>query len=127
MKASKRVTKTDVIVVVIILITAFAGVFFMNTLSNRGYVVKISQNGEIVKEAFLDDAGRKEFEFKGENGKKNVVVISDGYVFMESANCPDGTCVKKGKISEIGETVVCLPNDIVIEVSEDNSIEESPF
>lgn len=127
MKASKRITKTDVIVVLIVLLTAIAGIFFMNTLTNKGYVVRISQNGEVVKEAFLDEAGGKRFEIKGENGKKNVVVISDGYAYVESASCPDGECVKKGRISEVGEFIACLPNDVVVEISEDHSIEESPF
>ena len=127
MRIGKRVTKTDIIVVLIILITACGGIFFMNTLTNKGYVVKISQKGEVVKEAFLDEDGRKEFVITGDNGKKNTVVISDGYVFIERASCDDNTCVKHGRISEVGETIVCLPNDIVVEVAEDHSIEESPF
>ncbi len=127
MRVSRRITKTDVIIVLIILITAFGGIFFMNTLTNRGLVVKISQKGEVVRETFLEDVERREYEIKGEDGHKNIVVIDKGFVYVEGANCPDQTCVKKGRISELGESIVCLPNDMVVEITEDNSIEESPF
>ncbi len=50
------------------------------------------------------------------NGKygKNILVVENGFVFMQSAECPEQICRKIGKISRVGETIVCLPNKIVV-------------
>ena len=47
-------------------------------------------------------------------GEGNVVEISEGRVFMRSANCPDGYCVNCGAIS--AGCIVCLPNRVVVRV-----------
>ena len=40
---------------------------------------------------------------------------------MEDADCPDKVCVKTGKIKSPGQTVVCLPHRVVIEITGDNA------
>jgi len=127
LKSNKRLSKTDIIILAIVLVTAIAGVFLMNTFTHDGFIVKISQQGEVVEELFLEEDERQEFVVKGENGEKNVVVVEKGIAYIKSANCEDKLCVKKGGIEHVGESIVCLPNDVVVEIAEDNSIEESPF
>ena len=56
-------------------------------------------------------------EIPGKVGKC-ILVISDGKADMESADCPNQICVHHGAISHTGETIVCLPNRVVIEVIE---------
>ncbi len=46
----------------------------------------------------------------------NHVRISDGFADMTEAACPDLLCVHQKKISKTGETIVCLPNRVVVEV-----------
>jgi len=46
----------------------------------------------------------------------NRVVISDGTVRMEDADCPDKYCISRGSISKSGETIVCLPHRLVVEL-----------
>ena len=46
----------------------------------------------------------------------NVLIIQDGKADMLEADCPDKLCVHQKAISKEGETIVCLPNKIVIEV-----------
>ena len=55
-------------------------------------------------------------EIKTDNGI-NILVIKDGVAFIESASCPDKICVAHKPISRDRETVVCLPNRVVIRVS----------
>ena len=47
-------------------------------------------------------------------GGTNVLVIEQGRARMESADCPDKVCVHTAPISEVGQTVVCLPRKLVI-------------
>ena len=52
----------------------------------------------------------------------NVVVISSGTVSVTEASCKNQVCVKHGKISSPGESIVCLPNRLVVRI--DNGSEE---
>lgn len=47
-------------------------------------------------------------------GKYNILQIKDGCVSMKKASCPDQICVRHRKISKEKESIVCLPNKLVI-------------
>jgi hypothetical protein len=38
---------------------------------------------------------------------------------MIDADCPDKLCEKQGKISKNGQSIICLPNKIVIKINSD--------
>ena len=46
----------------------------------------------------------------------NVVVISGGTVSVTEASCKNQVCVKHGVISRPGESIVCLPNRLVVTI-----------
>lgn len=46
----------------------------------------------------------------------NVVVISGGTVSVTEASCKNQVCVKHGRISRPGESIVCLPNRLVVRI-----------
>lgn len=52
----------------------------------------------------------------------NVVVIKDGTVTVTEASCKNQVCVRHGAISRSGESIVCLPNRLVVRI--DNGSEE---
>lgn len=54
----------------------------------------------------------------------NVVLISDGAVSMEEADCPDQLCVRQHAIDSARESIICLPNRVVVTVL---GAEESEF
>ena len=47
-------------------------------------------------------------------GAQNVLVVENGAIYMASADCPDKTCVLRGKIHLSGESIVCLPHKISV-------------
>ena len=53
------------------------------------------------------------------------VAIQDGYVSMQEASCPDQICVHHSRISRNKETIVCLPDKVVITIEngEDSGID----
>lgn len=53
---------------------------------------------------------------EGYGGGRNTLVIEGGSVYVTDASCPDRLCEKQGRISKNGETIVCLPNRVVITV-----------
>ena len=50
------------------------------------------------------------------DGGHNRLVIRDGTAFIGSATCPDGICAAHHPISRMGQSIVCLPNKVVVTV-----------
>lgn len=48
----------------------------------------------------------------------NHLVIKNGKADVIDAKCPDKICVKQKPISKNGESIVCLPNKVIITVVE---------
>lgn len=46
----------------------------------------------------------------------NQLVIQDGKAWISEANCPNHDCVKKGKISQNGEMLVCIPHRLTVSI-----------
>lgn len=47
----------------------------------------------------------------------NLLRIENGTVKMEEASCPDQLCVHQKAISKNRESIICLPNQVVVEVT----------
>ena len=50
--------------------------------------------------------------------KESFIEIKDGEVSVKEADCPDKICVNHKKISNVGESIICLPHKLVIEIRE---------
>ena len=103
--------KNDWILVTVILV--LAGVGFLN-YTNFGRqttgVVKVIVDGELLGTYSLE----KEQEIKIND--TNYLIIKDGQADMTEANCPDQICVDHKTISKNKETIICLPNKVIVEI-----------
>ena len=70
-------------------------------------------DGEITASYNLHEDG--EYNINTRYGM-NRLLIKDGQADMTEADCPDGLCVKQHPVSRTGETIVCLPHRIVVEI-----------
>lgn len=105
--------KNDFLLICFILCVAL-GVFvlFKNTLKN-GKTAVVKVDNEVVFSADLgEDCSQK---ITTENGY-NIIEIKDGAVRVKEADCRDKICVNHRPISKTGETVVCLPHKLVVEI-----------
>lgn len=59
-----------------------------------------------------------------EINETNICEIKDGKVHMIEAKCPDHLCLKQGSVHTQGETIVCLPNRVVLEISSKGKSED---
>lgn len=59
----------------------------------------------------------------GVGGGTNELHIEEGTVYLIDASCPDHLCVKQGVIRRAGESIVCLPNQVVIELRSEQEAE----
>lgn len=106
--------KGDCIVIGTILLAACIGfgILFWMGRQQAGNV-RIFKDGKEAGIYSLD----KDQEIQVDGGE-NVVVIENGKVRMQSASCPDQICVKQGEIGKKGESIICLPNEVVVSVEE---------
>lgn len=58
-------------------------------------------------------------------GSTNQCEIKDGVVRMTEADCPDQLCRKQKSIDASGGTIVCLPNKVVLEISNSGQKKEN--
>ena len=52
-----------------------------------------------------------------ENGHHNDITIKDGQVSMTFSDCRNQICVESGAISQTKDTIACLPNKVIIEIT----------
>ena len=117
MKENIKKWRNDLILVLIILILASVSFIVFRLNLKSGKTVEVSVNGKVIHSLSLEDDLEKTIET--EKGK-NVIVIKDGSAAVSVADCPDKICVEHRAISKVGETVVCLPHKLVLEITEED-------
>lgn len=117
----KSKAKNDLVFVLVVLLAVgiFALVLFLTRTD--GDTVKILVDGKLFGEYPLSQD--TSVEIKSENGV-NILEIKDGKADMLSADCPDGICVEHRPVSCGGESIICLPNKVVVEVHSKKSGEK---
>ena len=58
------------------------------------------------------------------NGGTNRLKIRNSTADMTEADCPDKLCVNQRAVSKNGESIICLPNKVIVTV---DSSENSEF
>jgi hypothetical protein len=106
--------KRDVILIVTLLIIATLSYGAMRFFSQSGQRVIVTVDKKTVLEEPLSKD--QELEIPLTNGK-NTLRIKDNAVSMKTADCPDQICVRHKPISRSGETIVCLPHKVVVEIT----------
>ncbi len=104
--------KTLIPSVVILMGIFFALAFLLRSFNLQNPVVRIKKGNQIVEEIRMSDVEDYEIVNLGTN---KVRIEHDG-VYMENANCPDKLCVHQGRISKTGQSIICLPNKIIVEI-----------
>lgn len=113
--------KKDVILISVILTIALISFGIMKFTQKNGKEVIVTVNGNEVFCGQLEKD--RTYKIPVKDGK-NTLRIQDGKVFMKEADCPDQICRKHKAIDKAGETIVCLPHKVVIEVKADAKEQE---
>ena len=123
--------KNDIILIAVLLVVALltAGgmrIWQMNNTKDTANVV-VTIDGEVYGTYPLSEDRTERIELP--DGSYNILVISDGYADVTEASCPDLICVKHNHIRYSKESIVCLPNKVVVTVEggEENEIDGSTF
>lgn len=109
-EAKKKSVNTIILFMFFVLFAIGAMLFLWGQLQEKGAMAVVTVDGVeryrcslfVEKEIEIDDT--------------NILVIKDGAADMITADCPDQICVKHTPISNAGETIICLPNKVVVTI-----------
>ena len=108
--------KNDLIIIAAVVILAAAAALVLFFCSRREPAsVEVRVNGILTAEYPLNRD--RDFKVEGWDGGHVSGIIRNGMVDVAYATCPDEICVNHYVISRSGESIVCMPNRVVITIS----------
>ena len=111
-RKSPKVKNDIIFIAVLLALIAVLGAVYIFS-RGEGDTVTVTVGGELYGEYPLSEDRTVEIK----NGDAvNLLIIEGGKAFVGSASCPDGICVSHKPISRDGESIICLPNEVVVTV-----------
>ena len=90
-------------------VLAAAFIWLYPALSTTGKFAEIREGDRVQKVSLASDSV---IELEGA-----TVTVEGGTIAITESDCPDRVCINTGKISKEGQSIICVPGEIVITVS----------
>ena len=110
-----------ILIAIIIVIAVVSSLLIAFAQRDAGATVRIIIDGELYGEYSLSE--EQSIAIDGELGH-NRLVIEDGSAYMAGADCPDKYCMDYKPIAKGGETIICLPHKLVVEVTGTRDVQQ---
>lgn len=118
MLPSKKITKRDILLIFCVIILGVVLLLPKSFARSEGERVIVNCDGKETAYSLKNDG---EYSIVS-GGYHYVLRVENGTVSVAYSDCPDKVCVRSGRISHSGESVVCIPGRLVVTVSgEDES------
>ena len=96
--------------------------FLLNKLNNNlPAAVAVYQDGQRIAEYPLRED--QTLVIPWEEEYYNLLLIENGEASITDADCPDQLCVRQRSISRKGESIICLPHRLVIQIESNEESE----
>lgn len=113
--------KKDIILITAVLVIALVSFAAIKMTQKDGKQVVVTVDGKEVYQTSINKD--QTYKIPEEDGT-NIMQIKDGKVTMKKADCKDQICADHKPIEKSGETIVCLPHKVVIEIKSENGKEQ---
>lgn len=107
-----QIKKGDIIIIVLVLLSAAAACLLIRG-KEKGEYVQITANGETVRYPMSEN---RTIELNTGKDGHNTIIIENNVVYMKDASCPDQICVHHKAVFKNRESIICLPNEVYIEI-----------
>ncbi len=121
MDKRKFFTKRDLIITAILLIVSVVFYMFINS-SQDGDVFTVKHGQNEVEHINFSKAEGEQFIFIDGEYPLEVHYSASG-VWIENASCPDKVCEHSGKIEKQGQSIICIPNAVSVEIDGENEFD----
>lgn len=126
-RSIKMIRPGDIIVVISLFMLSFTPVAIFSwhewqttqaTGSNTQVLTAyVKHDGQTVYQVNLTThRGVSHFTYRDTDGDYNKIQVTDHAIAVTEANCFNQIDVKRGQISKPGQTIVCLPHKLLIEI-----------
>jgi hypothetical protein len=122
--------KGDIFILGLLIVAIISWFVMDNFLSGSGNKqVVIQVNGEHYQTLTLENDQRFKITYPENKYIEIAIKNKNVWVVDETVDCPRKICVKTGKISKAGQSIVCLPNKAVIYIKEEqvSNVDEVVF
>ena len=112
-----KIRKTDLYLIaglLLVAVTLFVGIRLYGKMTTTEAVAVVTVDGKEYGRYPLEKNHTETIHLS--DGSYNTFEVKGGYVSMTDASCPDQICVNHSRISKKNETIVCLPDKVVITV-----------
>lgn len=101
-----------VVALLIALISQFIAQRQMSAMTDGPYVVIQDPEGLVYSELLSKN---NDVDLKTKLGS-NLIKVQDGAVWVDRADCDNQVCVHTGKIANVGDMIVCLPHQVIVQI-----------
>ncbi len=109
--------KSDIKLIIIILLIAITVLFVIAIIDkNNSKEALVYYDNNLVLTIDLNESEEKIYIVDGFNGEVKIIA-GNGKIKVDEEESPLHLCSKQGFIEESYESIVCLPNKIVIKIS----------
>ena len=118
----KVIQKRDIVIIFILLFIAF-GISILFSIGNKKSSPKaeIYYGNKLLQTIALDKKEDKLLSFP-QNEEVVFHLYEDGSICFEKSDCKDQICVQSGRLYQTGESAVCLPNQFVLKLVQDEVV-----
>jgi len=115
------IKKADIVLFILILVFGLLVSCWSLTANTAGDRAAITVDGTLYGTYPLSED--QTIEVVQDENHINYITIKDGLVSMEFSSCKNQVCVNTGAISHTMDSIVCLPNKVVVEIQGNGSAE----
>ncbi|MBS5886443.1 MAG: NusG domain II-containing protein [Clostridium sp.] len=111
--------KLDFVIIAVLMVLSFLPEIILGASIGKGYnntYAEITIAGKIYKTIPLSEhKGEETIEVKTKDGL-NIIKVKDNKIGIIEADCPDKVCMNPEYIEKPGQSLVCLPHRVMIEI-----------
>ncbi|HOE56498.1 MAG TPA: NusG domain II-containing protein [Bacillota bacterium] len=103
--------------IALILAAAIISWYGINKLTEPedGRQIVIEVNGDLYRRIPMHEGmKRQEIHINLENGKYIDIIADENGAYVRDVICPDKICQKTGLVNKVGQSIVCLPNKVLV-------------
>ena len=112
-----RIKKNDIILIAALLAIAFLlyqGMLYEQEKNTKDGIAVVTIDGKEYGRYPLTHDVMERINLP--DGSYNILQIAEGKADVTEASCPDGICVRHRAVNKKGQSIVCLPNKLVVEI-----------
>lgn len=122
----RKMKPMDVAIIIILLVASFIphivyGYQLSSIDEDARIIATVKISGEEVYRVELsEETPQEEFRLEPRDGQYNIIEVDGTRIRNREDNSPDQLGVRRGWISQPGETAVVLPHQLIIEIHAEN-------